>query len=125
MGCGPYYQQVNTIDQALRTLRGVGLGPGDNAFNILRAERSKLLRQIGIKFPRSINQLVRLAGFSPGVIALWHDNENGFMVEARTDPGAPPVYHLVQGDIAMKVLSHDISPELEEFLMKEEIDIDN
>jgi len=125
--CRPnvYRQQVSEIDKALNALRGAGIDLASSPFAILERERAKLLSNIGVKMPRSGNLLVRYVGFSPGVIALFHDNEAGFIVEARTSVQAPPVYHLVPEDMAMRVLKHDISDELEEFLMTPELDIDN
>jgi hypothetical protein len=126
-GCRPnvYRHQVKEIDKALDALRGAGFGIDTSAFRILERERNKLLSNIGVKLPRATNLLARFVGFSPGVIALFHDNEEGFMVEARRSPQAAPVYHLVPADIAMIVLRHDISPELEESLMTPDLDIDN
>jgi len=83
------------------------------------------MTQVGVKLPKVVQLLVKFAGMSPGVIALWHDNESGFMAEARITPGSPPIYKSVSSQIAMKILSHDISPELEAFLMTPDVDQDN
>ncbi len=125
MGCGIWTQQVNEIEKALGVLSRAGISPELSGFQILRDTRSYLYKNLGVKLPRTISQLIRFIGFSPGVIALWHDSENGFMSEARTTPGSPPVYKSVSGDIAIKILRHDISPELEQFLMAPATDIDN
>ena len=126
-GCRPnvYRHQVTEVERALNSLRAAGIGEATAPFRILERERAKLLRNIGVKLPRATNLLFRLVGLSPGVIALFHDNEEGFMVEARRSVQAEPVYHIVPSDVAMKVLKHDISPELQEFLMTPETDIDN
>ena len=125
MGCGVFWQQVNEIDSALRTMRKFGVPEGMPAFNVLGAQRSKLMAQVGFKFPRSILQLIRIVGLSPGVIALFLDVEAGFMSEARPTPSSPPVYKMVPGETAAKILKHDISPELEAFLMTPDEDQDN
>jgi len=106
-------------------MRGFGIDPASGAFRTLEAERAKLLSNIGVKLPRSVNLLAKFAGFSPGVIKLWHDNESGFMAEARPTPSSGPIFHFVGGGIAMKILTHDISAELEEFLMTPDENIDN
>ena len=125
MGCGVYWKQVSEIEDAISAMRGAGIGELTAPFQILERERARLLRNIGVKMPRAVNLLARIVGLSPGVIALFHDVEEGFMVEARTEPKAEPVYKLVPADVAMKVLKHEISPELEEYLMTPELNIDN
>lgn len=125
MACGVWYQQINTVDRALSDMRSFGFSIDFRPFRILQDSRIKLLRQIGVKLPKVISLLIKFIGLSPGVIALWLDNESGFMSEARTTPSSPPVYKSVSSQLAMKILSHDISPELEEFLMTPDVDIDN
>ena len=125
MGCGVYNKQVSEIENALKTMRSFGISELSSPFLILERERAKLLANIGVKLPRSVNLLARFAGFSPGVIAIYHDVESGFMAEARPTPSSPPIYHFVGGEVAMKILTHDISPELEEFLMTPDENIDN
>ncbi len=126
-GCRPnvFRHQLGEVEKALDLLRGAGFGSGTSPFRILERERAKLLSNIGVKLPRTTNLLIKLIGLSPGVMVLYHDNEEGFMVEARRTPQADPVYHLVQGDVAIKVLKHELSPELEEFLMTPELDFYN
>lgn len=117
MGCGVYWQQVKELDRALGTMRKYGIPELSDAFQQLSSVRHRLLGQMGIKFPRTITQVIRLAGFSPGVIALWHDVESGWMSEARERPKAPPVYRAVSDDIAMAILKREITPELEKYLL--------
>jgi len=125
MGCGVFWQQVNEVEKALGTMRRFNIPVVSDAYQILSSQRTKLLGSIGLKVPRVVSLLMKIIGFSPGVIALWHDNESGFMSEARTTPSSPPVYKLLSGETAMKILTHDISPELEEFLMAPDEDQDN
>lgn len=125
MGCGVYNNQVNQIEKALQTLRGAGFSEASAPFKILQGERTRLLGNLGIKLPNVISLLARFVGFSPGVIALFMDIEAGFMAEARRTPSSPPVYKLVDGEVAVKILKHDISPELEEYLMTPDVNIDN
>ena len=47
------------------------------------------------------------------------------MTEARERPGAPPVYKYVSDEVAEKITKREITPELEEFLLTPEVDIDN
>jgi len=106
-------------------MRNFGIDEASSPFRILEQERSKLLRNIGVKLPRTVSLLLRIFGFSPGVIALFLDVENGFMSEARPTPNSPPVYKFISGEKAMKILTHDISDELELFLMTPDENIDN
>ena len=117
MGCGVYWQQVHEIERALGTMEKFGIDPASEAYRKLYAERGKLMKQIGFKFPRVVNPLATLSGMSPGIIKLWHDIESGWMSEAREQPGAPPVYHMVQDEVAMAILKGELTPELEKELM--------
>ena len=73
--------------------------------------------QVGFKLPRPVSLLLRLVGLSPGVLKVWHDAESGWMSEARARPGAPPVYKAVSDEVAMAILKHEITHELEEGLL--------
>ncbi len=88
-----------------------------DAYQRLFSIRGKLLAQVGFKFPRTVVQLAKLAGLSPGTITLWHDIESGWMSEARGKPGAPPVYRAVNDDVAMTILKGELTKELETTLM--------
>ncbi len=114
MGCGVYWQQVNEVERALRTMTRAGLGPGSLGFGQLNAIRSKLLKQIGFKFPRSITLIAKLVGLSPGRLTLWHDAEMGWMVEGRATPGAPPAYHYIDDDAAVSVMQRTFTHDDEE-----------
>lgn len=117
MGCGVYWQQIRELERALGTMRRFGISEISEPFRLLSAERAKLLKQVGVKFPRTVSQLVKLIGLSPGVISLWHDVESGWMSEARERPGAPPIYRAVSDEVAMAILKGELTHELEVELM--------
>ena len=118
MGCGVYWQQVREVERALGALRPHIDIPGvSDAYNALYGIRGKLLAQVGFKFPRTLSQIAKLVGFSPGTISLWHDIESGWLVEARAKPGASPVYHYVKDEVAIKLLKGELTKELETTLM--------
>ena len=105
MGCGVLYQQLREIEKALGAVRRAGFDPTSDVYQQIYKVRSQIIGQYLPKMPRSLTQLVRLTGLSPGVLALWHDTETGFMVEAREHPGAPPVYHRVDEDVVDDILA--------------------
>ncbi len=117
MGCGVYWTQIKELDRALSTMRKFGIPELSDAYQQLGSIRHDLLGKMGVKIPRTVTQLIRLAGFSPGIIALWHDVESGWMSEARARPGAPPVYKKASDEVAMAILQRNITDELEEELM--------
>ena len=118
MGCGVYWQQVREIERALSALKPHLAIPGvSDATAELYSIRGKLLKTVGLKFPRTISQILKLAALSPGTITLWHDIESGWMTEARAKPGAPPVYHYVKDNVAVAILKGELTKELETTLM--------
>lgn len=117
MGCGVYWSQIKELDRALGTMRRFGIPEVSEAYQGLYSIRGKLMAQVGIKFPRVVTQIMRLVGLSPGVITLWHDVESGWMSEARARPGALPVYKAVSDEVAMTILKHEVTPELEKELL--------
>lgn len=125
MGCGAYYQQLREIEKALGAIRRAGLPASSLPYRELYKIRGKLMGQISYKVPRSVTQLVRIAGLSPGELALWHDAESGFMVEARAYPGAPPVYHRVEESIAEDILAGRRLHEYEERFLQPPAGVDN
>ena len=125
MGCGVKWRQIDELDKALGSLRHTGLGPGTTPFDTLWKLRGKIYGQIGIKFPRSLTQLIKIFGLSPGTITLWHDIEAGWMSEARAYPGAPPVYKSVSDEVAMTILKKEVTKALEAELMTPDEYVDN
>lgn len=117
MGCGVFWQQIQRLDESLRSMRVHGILPTSGPYQELYSLRGKLMAQIGFKFPREITMLLKLVGLSPGTITLWHDVESGFMSEARAYPDAPPVYKRVSDEIAMAILKKEVPPELEAELL--------
>lgn len=112
------YRQVDEITRALNVLRLNGILEDALPYKSLYSLRGKILKQIGIKFPRVPSLLSLVAGLSPGTIKVWHDAESGFMTEARAKEGAPPVYHHVSDEVAIKILKGELTKELEVELMK-------
>lgn len=125
MGCGVYYQQLNEIDKALRTMRRFGIDVGLPGFRLLQRERAKLLANVGVKFPRSVLSILKLAGLSQGTLTLWLDVESGWMSEARSAPGAPPVYRSIGDEVAMMILKGELTHEEFEELKVPVENIDN
>jgi len=116
MGCGVYYQQIRELERAMGTMRKFGIDELSPSYQQLFSARGKLMAQVGFKFPRTISQLVRLLGMSPGTISLWHDVETGWMSEARATPRGRPLYKKVSDELAMSILKNDLSPEQKEYL---------
>lgn len=125
MGCGVKWRQIDELDRALGSLRHTGLGPGTTPFDTLWKLRGKIYGQIGVKYPRTLTQLIKVLGFSPGTITLWHDVESGWMSEARVRPGATPVYKSVSDEVAMAILKKEVPPELEVELLTPDEYVDN
>ena len=117
MPCGIYWKQVEEVERALGSLRRRGISINNPAMAKLTALRGTLLKKVGFKFPRTLSQIVKLIGLSPGTLTLWHDAESGFMTEARERPGGPPVYRYVSDDIAARIINKDRIHELEEELL--------
>lgn len=117
MGCGIYWQQINTIEKAMKGLRVSGIPEISDAYQSLNQLRGQLLTKVGLKFPRTVSQIARFAGLSPGEIRVWFDIESGWMAEARAKPGAPPVYHALSAETAAQILKGELTKELELQLM--------
>ena len=119
MGCGILSRQVREVEKALYALRPhLDIPEVKDATRELFALRGKLLKQTGLKFPRSITSILKVVGLSPGTITLFHDIEGGWLVDARVKAGAPPVYHYVKDEVAVAILSGKLTHELEAELMK-------
>ena len=99
-------------------MRRFGIPDVSDAYQKLFSIRGKLMAQVGFKFPRTVTQLIKVLGLSPGSITVWHDIESGWMSEARSRPGAPPVYKRVSDEVAMAILKREVTKELEAELMK-------
>ena len=88
----------------MSTMRKYGILETSDAYKQLYAIRGGMLEQVGLKFPRTITQLVKFAMLSPGDMTLWHDIEAGWMVEVREYPGSPPIYHSIGDKAATDIL---------------------
>lgn len=117
MGCGVKWEQIGQLDKALRKLRIAGLGPGSDVYEQLWRVRGRVFGQIGYKFPREVIQLLRFVGLSPGKIILFFDIEAGYMTVATAAPNAAPVSKYISDDLAITLLKHGLTHEIEEDLM--------
>lgn len=118
MPCGIYWKQVHEVERAIKALRPHIELPGVfEANKELYKIRGALLAKIGLKFPRTISTILKLAGLSPGTITLFHDIESGWLVAARKTPADLPVYHYVDDATAVTILSGELTHELEDKLM--------
>jgi len=111
------YAEVQRLDEQLRLMRQWGVSPTDPGYIALRTAHAQASFKVGLVLPRTSTLVQDLWGFSPGIIRLFNDAELGWMVEARTKPGAQPVYKYVSNEIAEKIVKRQITPELETFLM--------
>lgn len=116
------FDELNRINSAIGTLRGLGIGPLDSAFQALERAQGVALRKIGVAQPRTSTFLKLLTGLSPGSISLFLDAERGWLVEGIIEPGAEPVYKYVGDGIASRILLEDLTPEIKEFLWTPESD---
>ena len=116
------FAELNSINSAIGTLRGLGISELDSAFGALEKARGIALRKLGVVQPRTSTLLRLLTGLSPGSISLFLDAERGWLVEGIIKPGAVPVYHYVGEEIASRILLEDLTPELKEFLWTAEED---
>ncbi|OGN97560.1 MAG: hypothetical protein A2Y89_06755 [Chloroflexi bacterium RBG_13_51_18] len=88
-----------------------GLGPASEPFKQLSAIRNQLMSSLGIKRP-TVNMLIRLMlALSPGSVKLFYNSDSGWFTEARERAGAPPVYHHVDDDTAIKILRGEYTHE--------------
>lgn len=122
MGCGWYWKQVNTANDALDAMRLKGILPTDEAYKIIYKMRGEIMARVGIKFPRPVSLITALLGMSPGIIRVYLDSELGWQLEARATEKSPPVYHIIDADTAIKIIKHEYThEELEHFYTPEEV----
>ena len=112
------FQALNEVNRTLRVLTKVGFGPMTEPFEAVNKLRSELLGSMGLLKPKPTSLIKLLAGLSPGSVKLFYDGDYGWVTDARTKPGAPPVYHHVSDDIAVALLKGELTKELEALLMK-------
>jgi len=111
------YAELHKLDDQLRMMRGWGVSFADPGYQALGKAYAQSLYKLGLLQPRTSALVQDLSGFSPGIIRLFNVSELGWMVEARTKPGATPVYKYVSNEVAEKIVKKQITPELEKFLM--------
>lgn len=125
MGCGAYWTQLRELEKKVSTLRRAGLGPLDAPWREVYKMRDEIISKFTGPYPRSTVQILRIAGLSPGILALWLDPEAGWMVEAREHAGAPPVYHRVDEDVAEDILAGRKIHEYEALFVRPAANVDN
>jgi len=111
------YGELHKLDQELAAMRRWGVLEIDPGYQSLLTARGAAMGKLGLKLARTTTLVSTISGLSPGVIKLWADAELGWMSEARTKPGAVPVYKYVSDEVAEKIVKEELTHELEEFLM--------
>jgi len=119
------WDELHMMDSQLSMMQRWGVLPSDPGFQKLLGARGAAMGKLGLRLPSITSLILKLVGFSPGEITLWADAELGWRTEARERPGALPVYKYVSDEIAEKLVKREVTPELEEFLLTPEVDIDN
>lgn len=112
------FRQLNEVQRALKVLSRAGFGPATEAWQGVYRLQGGLMKEMGMVKPKPMSLIKLLMALSPGSIKLFHDAECGWLSEAREKPGAPPVYHYIDDDAAMKILRGEMTHELEAVLMK-------
>jgi len=110
------YYQLNEVESKIGKMEEWGVSPTDPGYLRAVQERGAILANVGIKIPRTFFEIAKSFGMSPGVLTLWEDVESGWMSEARERPGAPPVYHYVEDEVAMAILKKEVTPEMRKYL---------
>jgi len=122
MPCSVYSQRyaAQNLRNALNTLqRGSILPTSQNYLNLQRVAGDYSVK-IGFGIPKPITFILKLFGLSPGTLAVFHDADSGFGVEARATPGAPPFYHHISDDEAVSIFQGEMTPELHDRLFLED-----
>lgn len=121
MPCEKLWYQINQIDKTLNRLGRLGLPISNPANEALHKLRGELMGKLGIKTPRGIVGILKLAGLSPGTLSVFYDAEGGWLAEARGKAGAPPARHYIDEATAVKILSGGLDHELEAKLMAPDV----
>lgn len=117
MGCGKLYTQLREIDQAISGLVRTASPELADTLATIRNLKTKVALHPSTQLPRTILQLIKLLGLSPGSISLFLDVEGGFLTAAKVDDKARPVYHYVSADVAARLLTGGLDHDLEDILM--------
>lgn len=111
------YAELNKLNEQLQMMQRWGVSSSDLGFMRLLDARGAVMGKLGLRLPRTTTLVKTLFGLSPGSIKLWADAEIGWTTEARTRPGAPPVYRKVSDEIAEKLVKEELTQELHDYLM--------
>lgn len=103
------FRELNNLNDALRTLQRLGIGPLEPAYNAVFQARNAALGKLGLAKPRTTTLVKLLAGLSPGELRLFLDAELGWLVEAVEKPGSPPVRRYVDGSTAVKIIQGELT----------------
>jgi hypothetical protein len=121
MPCKYRWNQISTVNGALRTLGLSPYGLKLPVYSELQALRSSLLSQVSAPFPRASVLIRLITGLSPGSVRVWLDTENGWMCEGRKTPGATPVYHSITPGQAAALMQEDPDPDLAHRMMEPDL----
>lgn len=105
------YKELRKVDDALDTLRKLGISELDPAYTALNKARATALGKLGLIQPRTTTLVSAISGLSPGEIRLFQDAERGWMIEAIEKPGATPTFRYVSNEIAEKILKDELTHE--------------
>lgn len=101
------YEMVNDAQSALNSLSAAGFMPGNPVSQAISGVMGRALGGIGVHIPRLPGLLGTLFHLSPGTLRIWYDPELHFMIEARRDSSAIPVYKGIDVDTAIRLLRPD------------------
>jgi len=111
------WEQIHVIEREIDKLRILGLTEQMPILRELFHVRSQLLSLRAAAVPKPTRLILTLLGLSPGEFRVWFDIETGWMVEARREKGAPPIYHSIDAETALKISNRELTPELEKRLL--------
>jgi len=117
MGCYAIWEQVHVIEREIGKLRTLGLTEQMPLYRELYQLRGRWMGMLGLKVPKVTQLVAAVLGLSPGEFRVWFDIETGWMVEARREKGAPPIYHSIDAETAVKISNRELSPDLEKRLL--------
>lgn len=120
MGCGIGFRQLNELESALNTLIRSGLGPGNNAYDLLYKARGEILGKMraALPLPRRTDLLKIIPMLSPGEVKLFHDVEVGWIAEGVPEPGAVPVIRRISQEEAERLMRAEPDRELAHKLLE-------
>jgi len=117
MPCKYLWYQVKKVEDELNILKQAGITKDNPVYQQIYKLRGELFGKLGFRVPTSMVGVLKLLGLSPGEVTIWFNSETGWLAEARTEPGAPPIYHHLDDETAIKLIKGELTKELEERLM--------